>query len=112
MNTIMDQFEPQKMLDLLTDRDRGITHLLGVPTNFLFMSQLPSFKEAKLDHLECVGVGGAAPSNALLETYSKKGLLFEHAWGMTETCSIGTTIPKHMALEKIGSCGLPALHVE
>ncbi len=112
MNTIMDQFDAKVMLNLITDREVGMTHALGVPTNFLFMSQLPEFKDANFDHLECVGVGGAAPSNALLETYARKGVLFEHAWGMTETSSIGTSIPKHMALEKIGSCGLPVLHVE
>jgi fatty-acyl-CoA synthase len=110
--TIMHQFDAPQMLGLLTDRDIGITHVLGVPTNFLFMSKLPAFASAKLDHLQCVGVGGAAPAMALLETYAKKGVLFEHAWGMTETSSIGTSIPKHMALKKIGSCGLPVQHVE
>lgn len=111
-NTIMDQFEPEVMLRLMTDRSVGMTHVLGVPTNFLFISQLPGFQGAKIDHLHSVGIGGAAPSTALLETYAEKGVLFEHAWGMTETTSIGTIIPKHRALEKIGSCGLPTLHVE
>jgi fatty-acyl-CoA synthase len=108
----MHEFNPEIMLDLMTDRNVGLTHALGVPTNFLFISQLPAFKDAKIDHLQCVAVGGAAPPVALLETYAKKGVLFEHAWGMTETSSIGTSIPKHMALEKIGSCGLPVMHVE
>lgn len=111
-NTIMDQFDAEAMLRLMTDRATGVTHFLGVPTNFLFVSQLPAFRDAKIDHLQSVGVGGAAPSLALLEAYADKGVLFEHAWGMTETASIGTIIPKHRALEKIGSCGLPALHVE
>ena len=112
-NTIMDQFEPETMLRLMEDRGPNqLTHALGVPTNFLFISQLPRFKEAEIDHLQSVGVGGAAPPRSLLETYAEKGLLMEHAWGMTETTSVGTIIPKHMALQKIGSCGLPALHVE
>ena len=112
MNTIMHEFDPQIMLDLMTDRGVGLTHALGVPTNFLFISQLPTFKDARIDHLQCVAVGGAAPPVALLETYAEKGVMFEHAWGMTETSSVGTSIPKHMALEKIGSCGLPVMHVE
>ncbi len=111
-NTIMHQFDAERMLQLMTDKSVGLTHLLGVPTNFLFISQLPAFREADFGHLQCVGVGGAAPPVSLLETYAKKGVLFEHAWGMTETCSIGTSIPKPMALTKIGSCGLPAMHVE
>ena len=111
-NIIMDQFEAEEMLRLMTDRSLGLTHMLGVPTNYLFISQLPAFKDAQIDHLQSVGVGGAAPPLALLETYAAKGVMMEHAWGMTETSSIGTTIPKHMALEKLGSCGLPVVHVE
>ncbi len=111
-NTIMDQFDAEVMLRLMTDREVGLTHALGVPTNFLFISQLPAFASAKLDHLHSVGIGAAAPPRSLLEAYAKKGVLFEHAWGMTETASVGTIIPKHMALQKIGSCGLPAMHVD
>jgi fatty-acyl-CoA synthase len=112
-NTIMHQFDPDVMLGLMTDRgDEAFTHVLGVPTNFLFISQLPAFREAKIDHLQSVGVGGAAPSLALLETYATKGVRMEHAWGMTETCSIGTIVSKAMALEKLGSCGQAVLHGE
>jgi fatty-acyl-CoA synthase len=111
-NLIMDQFDPEVMLRLMTDRSIGLTHMLGVPTNYLFVSQLPGFKDAQIDHLQSVGVGGAAPSISLLETYAAKGVLIEHAWGMTETCAVATTVPKEMALEKLGSCGLPVMHVE
>lgn len=111
-NTIMDQFDPQVMLDLLCDREVGISHLIGVPTNYLFISQLPGFAEADFSHIQSMTVGGAAPPTLLLKTYAAKGAVLEHGWGMTETTSIGTITPRHMALEKIGSCGLAAQHVE
>ncbi len=109
---IMDQFEPEVMLRLMTDHSIGLTHMLGVPTNYMFVAQLPTFKDAQIDHLQSVGVGGAAPSISLLETYAAKGVLIEHAWGMTETSAVATTVPKEMALKKLGSCGLPVMHVE
>jgi fatty-acyl-CoA synthase len=48
---IMRQFDPQHALDLLGNPSTGITHVFGVPTNFLFMSQLPGFEAARFDHL-------------------------------------------------------------
>lgn len=112
MNTIMDQFDAQKMLDLLTDRSVGITHMIGVPTNYLFMAQLPDFAAADFSGVQSMTVGGAAPPIALLEAYAAKDCWLEHGWGMTETASFGTVVPKRMAMEKIGSCGLPVTHVE
>ena len=62
-----------------------ITHLLGVPTNFLMMAQQPGFAEADLSHIVSIGVGGAAAPLALLETYAAKGVALQQLWGMTET---------------------------
>ncbi|TXL74323.1 long-chain fatty acid--CoA ligase [Vineibacter terrae] len=107
---IMRQFEAETCLKLLADPSSGVTHTFGVPTNFLFMSQLPAFAEARFDHLVSVGIGGAASPLALLELYAGKGLLFQQGWGMTETCSIGTLLSKERALDKIGSSGQQVLH--
>jgi len=108
---VMRQFDPQQALDLLANPASGITHVFGVPTNFLFMSQLPGFEQARFDHLVSAGVGGAAAPIALLERYAEKGLLFQQGWGMTETASIGTLLSKEKALQKIGSSGQGVLHV-
>ncbi|MFZ9406248.1 MAG: acyl-CoA synthetase [Burkholderiaceae bacterium] len=109
---VMRQFDPQQALDLLANPASGITHVFGVPTNFLFMSQLPGFEQARFDHLVSAGVGGAAAPIALLERFAEKGLLFQQGWGMTETASIGTLLSKERALEKIGSSGQGVLHVQ
>jgi fatty-acyl-CoA synthase len=109
---IMRQFDAQQALDLLSQPDSGITHVFGVPTNFLFMSQLPGFEAARFDHLVSVGIGGAASPIALLELYAAKGVLFQQGWGMTETCTIGTLLSKERALDKIGSSGQQVLHTD
>ena len=109
---VMRQFDPHRCLELLGSPDSGITHVFGVPTNFLFMSQLPEFEAARFDHLVSAGIGGAASPLALLECYAKKGVLFQQGWGMTETCTIGTMLSKERALDKIGSAGQKVLHTE
>jgi fatty-acyl-CoA synthase len=109
---VMRQFDPQWCLDLLGTPASGITHVFGVPTNFLFMSQLPGFAAARFDHLVSVGIGGAASALSLLKLYADKGVLFQQGWGMTETCTIGTLLSKERALDKIGSSGQQVLHAD
>jgi fatty-acyl-CoA synthase len=110
--SIMRQFDPQQALDLLSNPASGITHVFGVPTNFLFMSQLPGFEQARFDHLVSVGIGGAASPVSLLKLYADKGVLFQQGWGMTETCTIGTLLSKDRALDKIGSSGQQVVHAD
>ena len=107
---MMRTFDPEHSLALLSDPESGVTHALGVPTNFLFMSQLSEFADAKLDHLVSVGIGGAAAPESLLRLYGEKGVMFQQAWGMTETTTLGTILSRDKALEKLGSSGLPVMH--
>ncbi|MEQ8496411.1 MAG: AMP-binding protein, partial [Gammaproteobacteria bacterium] len=110
--TVMRQFDPRECLRLLTDAGSGVSHTFGVPTNFLFMAQLPEFAEADFSHVTSVGIGGAAAPLSLLETYAEKNLLLQQGWGMTETCTVGTLLDKPDALRKIGSSGRKVLHNE
>ncbi|MEQ8662029.1 MAG: AMP-binding protein, partial [Gammaproteobacteria bacterium] len=110
--TVMRQFDPRECLRLLTTPASGISHTFGVPTNFLFMAQLPEFAQADFAHVTSVGNGGAAAPLSLLETYAGKNLLLQQGWGMTETCTVGTLLDKPDALSKIGSSGRKVLHNE
>ena len=98
---------PGRFLALLASKGIRITHLLGVPTNFLMMAQQPGFAEADLSHIVSIGVGGAAAPLALLETYAAKGVALQQLWGMTETGPLGLVLPGDEALRKVGSSGLP-----
>jgi fatty-acyl-CoA synthase len=109
-NTVMRSFDARRTLRLLADRSAGITHLLGVPTQFIMISELPEFAEAELGHVHTVTVGGAAAPVALLERYLAKGIVLQQGWGMTETAAMATVLSKARAHDKIGSCGLPVLH--
>lgn len=109
---VMRQFDPQMAFEQLSRPEEGITHTFGVPTNFLLISQLPGFESARFDHLVSVGIGGAPSPLSLLETWAQHGVLFQHGWGMTETCTIGTMLSRERALDKIGSAGQAVLHGE
>lgn len=111
-NHVMRVFDAELTLKLLSDRDLGITHVLGVPTNFMMMAELPDFASADFSHVSTILIGGAAAPVPLLETYLKKGMVLQQGWGMTETTTMATILSKERAMDKIGSCGLPVLHVE
>lgn len=111
-NVVMRNFEPAGFLALLADRDLRVTHCIGVPTNFLMLAQEPGFADADFSHVECLYVGGAASSLSLLETYAAKGVALRQGWGMTEVGPMGLALAGEVALEKVGSCGLPLMHTE
>ena len=84
-NVVLRTFDPGRFLALLASKGMRITHLLGVPTNFLMMAQQPGFAEADLSHIVSIGVGGAAAPLALLETYAAKGVALQQLWGMRQS---------------------------
>lgn len=107
---IVRQFDPGTCLDLLANKKLRITDIFGVPTIFLFMSQLPEFADANLSHIARVMVGGAPAPLELLKAYTKKGVPIGQGFGMTETATTGTALSAYGSLDKLGSSGLPALH--
>jgi fatty-acyl-CoA synthase len=112
VNLVMRTFDPAECLGLITDPEVGVTHLLGVPANFLFMSQVPAFAEATFPTVRICGVGGSPTPVPLIETWGAKGLPLQQAFGMTETSPFVLGLKPEDAATKVGSAGLPALHLE
>ncbi len=110
-NVVLREFDPVYFLALLSDKELHITHMFGVPTNFLMMAQAPGFAEADLSHIECLGIGGAAAPLALIEEFAAKNIKLQQGWGMTETGPLGLMLSPDQALAKIGSSGLPPMYV-
>jgi fatty-acyl-CoA synthase len=111
-NVVLHSFVPDQALAVLTDPEIGITHFLGVPANWLFMSQVPAYAEATFPTLRIAGVGGSPTPLPLIEVWAQKGLSLQQAYGMTETSPMVLSLTKQDAIRKIGSAGLPALHTE
>jgi len=111
-NIIMRDFEPSLALEYLTNPDHGVTHLLGVPANFLFMSQDPAFETATFPTVEICGVGGSPTPEPLIRTWTAKGLPLQQGFGMTETSPMVLALTPESAVTKIGAAGQPAMHTE
>ena len=109
---VMREFDPGRTLAWLMDPEMGITHMLGVPANFLFMSQQPDFEAASFPALKTAGVGGAPCAQSILETWAAKGVAMEQAYGMTETGPVVLALDAERAGDKNGSSGEPVLHCD
>ncbi len=109
-NIIARNFDAGLMLDTLTDEGLGVTHVFGVPSIYLFLSQHPRFEEADLSRIHSWGCGGAPMPVAVLERYAKRGIIIQLGFGMTETSPTVFLIDKRRALQKPTSVGKPLLH--
>ena len=69
--------------------DEQVTVSLGVPTVWLGMLDYLRASGKRIDSLEKLVSGGAAPPLAMIEAYEKEyGASLNHGWGMTETSPV------------------------
>ena len=109
-NIVMKTFDPSQVLALMSDPKIAITHLIGVPTNWLLMSQIPEFENAVFPTIVGSSVAGSPTPVSLIKTWAEKGLPLQQAFGMTETSPLILALPADKCEEKIGSAGIPAMH--
>jgi fatty-acyl-CoA synthase len=109
---IMRNFDPGEALRLIGDPAVGVTHVFGVPANYQFMAQHPSFTETDVSRLVYAGVGGAPTPDAILRTWQERGAMLQQGYGMTETSPLVLILDKEDAVRKAGSAGKPVLNME
>jgi len=84
-----------------------------VPTTWIAILALPDIDKRNLSSLEYVGSGGAPlPVEVYNRVKQLTGLKIRGGWGMTETSPAGTTVPKGMPDEKLGTIGVPVPGVD
>ncbi len=109
-NVIARQFDAGLTLDTLTDPSLGVTHMFGVPSIYLFLSQHPAFDTADLSRVRSWGCGGAPMPIAVLEQYARRGIIIQLGFGMTETSPTVFLTDRRRALSKPASVGKPLQH--
>ncbi|MGB2201268.1 MAG: AMP-binding protein [Pseudooceanicola atlanticus] len=93
--------------------EKGIVSLGGVPTTWIAILAIPDIDSRDLSSLEYVGSGGAPlPVEVYNRVKQLTGLKIRGGWGMTETSPAGTTVPKGMPDEKLGTIGVPVPGVD
>jgi fatty-acyl-CoA synthase len=103
-------FEPSRCLALI--EDKGITTMMGVPANYLFLSQDPAFASADLSSLRRAVVGGAPMPEALLAVWRERGVEVVQGYGLTEAAPNVLCLPPEDAVRKAGCAGKPYPHVD
>ncbi|MGB6105399.1 MAG: long-chain fatty acid--CoA ligase [Pusillimonas sp.] len=106
--TVMRRFDPARALALLPKH----THVFGVPANYLFMQQLAEFEQADISGIRSMGVSGAPMPIPLLDAYARKGVPMQQTFGMSETGPTVTVLSAERAFDKLGSSGLPVVHID
>ncbi|MHA6668772.1 AMP-binding protein [Homoserinimonas sp. A447] len=103
-------FDPGRILQLI--QERRITTTMGVPANYLFLAEHPSFQAADLTSLKHAVVGGAPMPEPLLRTWHSRGVALTQGYGLTEASPNVLCLPDEDARTKIGLAGKPYPHVE
>jgi fatty-acyl-CoA synthase len=102
-------FDAAYALELI-ERER-VTTMMGVPANYLFMSQDPGFAAAELSSLRLAVVGGAPMPEALLDLWAGRGIAIVQGYGLTEAAPNVLCLAPEDARRKAGYAGKPYPYV-
>ncbi len=91
---VMREWDTEACFRHLMDPKLAITHVVGVPTSYQLLAEVPGFQEAQFPSLEVAAVGGAPVPLPLLETWERKGCKLSQSFGMTEAFSVAFCPPR------------------
>ncbi|HEY3018091.1 MAG TPA: AMP-binding protein [Gaiellaceae bacterium] len=103
-------FDPARCLALIDEK--RVTTMMGVPANYLFLSQEPAFATADLSSLRRAVVGGAPMPEPLLEVWHARAVDVVQGYGLTEAAPNVLCLPPEDAFRKAGWAGKPYPHVD
>jgi fatty-acyl-CoA synthase len=102
-------FDAARALELI--EGEGVTTMMGVPANYLFLSHEPRFATADLSTLRLAVVGGAPMPEPLLDTWSERGVAIVQGYGLTEAAPNVLCLAPEDAMRKSGYAGKPYPYV-
>lgn len=103
-------FDAARCLALI--EQKRVTTMMGVPANYLFLSQEPDFAAADLSSLRRAVVGGAPMPETLLAVWHARGVDVVQGYGLTEAAPNVLCLPPEDAVRKSGWAGKPYPHVD
>ncbi len=102
-------FDPGRVLQLIAER--GVTMLMGVPTQYLMLAEHPDFAHAELGSLRHAVVGGAPMPAPLLRIWHRRGVALSQGYGLTEASPNVLCLANDDAARMVGYSGKPYPHV-
>jgi fatty-acyl-CoA synthase len=103
-------FDAGRVLRLIAER--RVTTMMGVPANYLFLAEHPSFAGTDLRSLGTIIVGGAPMPEPLLRIWHERGVTLAQGYGLSEAAPNVLCVPGDRARDKLGCAGIPYPYVE
>ncbi|MFB8386847.1 class I adenylate-forming enzyme family protein [Microbacterium sp. NPDC055910] len=102
-------FQPARALQLIAER--GVTAMMGVPTQYAMLAADRGWAEADVSSLRLALVGGATMPVALQQQWSGRGIPLTQGYGLTEAAPNVLHLPSADASAFPGAVGRPYPHV-
>jgi fatty-acyl-CoA synthase len=103
-------FNPGRVLQLI--QERGVTTMMGVPTQYRMLRDQPEWHTTDLSSLRVALVGGATIPAGLAADLEPKGIRLTQGYGLTEAGPNVLSLPAGDQAAHPGSVGLPYSGVE
>ncbi|MFV0374138.1 class I adenylate-forming enzyme family protein [Microbacterium sp.] len=104
-------FQPSRILQLIADR--GVTAMMGVPTQYRLLADDPRFAAAAVRGIRLALVGGATVPGDLAERWAGHGVALTQGYGLTEAAPNVLWLPPDESRSHPGAAGYayPAVDV-
>ena len=103
-------FTPRRVLRLI--EERRVSIMMGVPTQYQLLSDVPEWQEADLSSLRIALVGGATVPHRLATTWAERGVPLTQGYGLTEAGPNVLFLPAEDLERYPGAVGRPYPSVE
>lgn len=103
-------FQPARVLQLI--RERRVTAMMGVPTQYAMLSHDPEWDGTDVSSLRLALVGGATISARITESWARRGVLLTQGYGLTEAAPNVLHLRAEDVHEHPGAVGVPYPHVQ
>ncbi|MFX0048844.1 MAG: AMP-binding protein [Candidatus Hermodarchaeota archaeon] len=107
---LMGDFDPEETIKVI-EREKA-TIVIGVPTMFHAMANLPLFKETNFVSVKIFISGGAPCPVTIMEQYWAKNKPFKMGYGLTEVGPNNFYLPEQEIQKRPTSVGLPVIHCD
>ena len=102
-------FVPDRSIELLASE--RVTGFLAVPAIFQALADHPRWNEVDLSAWRVACSGGAVVPPSILNTVQQRGIPMLQSYTLTEATASGTVLPARDATRRLGSAGLPMVHL-
>lgn len=103
-------FQPQRVLQLLAER--GVTAMMGVPTQYRLLADDPAFADITAGPLRGALVGGATVPPGLAREWADAGVPLTQGYGLTEAAPNVLWLPASDSARLPGAVGRPYRYVD